>query len=241
MSIVLNSGVYLIRCIPIDVFYVGSTKNFSRRWYKEHLLELRKGVHDNARLQADWNTYGETAFSFEPFIRCAPTRKNLRKFEQMVLDSFWGPRCYNETPVACVPPVIRWRTPEWNANVAASLTGIPLSEEHKTALRGGWEKRKAKGLLRSRESYEAQGVKTKGRKQSSEWIAKRVEKLKGRTLSETHKQRISKTLEGRSASEGTARNLRIIAAARSSRLTAWLGRKGAAKRWGKEFNEPRPD
>jgi group I intron endonuclease len=239
MSTLVNSGVYLIRCIPTDLFYVGSTKNFTRRWYKEHLPELKRGIHDNAKLQTDWNAYGESAFTFEPFIRCSPTRKELRKFEQMVLDSFWG-HCYNENPIACVPPIIRWRTPEWNANVAAALTGIPLSEEHKASLRAGWVERKKRGLLRSRESYQTQGVKTKGRKQSPEWVAKRTAKLRGRTLPESQKQQISKTLKGKPASEGTAKNLRKMAAERTPEYTAWLGRKGAAKRWGRPFTEPAP-
>lgn len=129
----------------------------------------------------------------------------------------------------------------WKARRILVQTGVPLSEEHRTSLRAAWVKRKEKGLLRSRKSYEAQGVKTKGRKQTQEWVSKRAIKLKGRTLSENQKRQISKTLQGRPASVGTAQNLRKIAAGRSQELTAWLGRKGAAKRWDKEFSEPRPD
>lgn len=234
-----NSGVYLIHCTVNDMFYIGSTKSFTRRWYKEHLPELRRGKHINAKLQADWNLHGEAAFVFKPFIHCAPQKLELQKYEQMTLDNFWG-HCYNENPFACVPPVIRWRTPEWNANVSAALTGIPLSEEHKASLRAGWEERKRKGLLRTAESYRLQGEKMKGRKQSAAWVEKRTAKLRGKALSEEQKQKISDTLKGRPASPGTATNLRQQAASRSPEYTAWLGRKGAAKKWGKPFVEPPP-
>jgi group I intron endonuclease len=86
----------------------------------------------------------------------------------------------------------------------------------------------------------AMSLTRKGRKQNPEWVAKRLAWHKDQPISEEQKNHISATLEGRPASPGTARNLRKIAASRTPEYTAWLGRKGAASRWGHEFNEPKP-
>src|SRR5208337_1577288 len=127
-----------------------------------------------------------------------------------------------------------------NANVASALKGKPLSEEHKSALRDGWVKRKQKGLLRSKASYKTMGQKVRGRKQSPEWIARRTASLTGRTLSSKQREKISQSLRGRPAAKGTAENLRRMAASLTAEYRTWLGKKGAAKRWNKEFNEPKP-
>jgi group I intron endonuclease len=80
----------------------------------------------------------------------------------------------------------------------------------------------------------------RGRKQTSEWVSRRVSSFKGMELSAEHKEKISVALRGR-VSEGTARSLRAIAATRNPDYTAWLGRKGAASRWGVPFHDPKPD
>jgi hypothetical protein len=128
----------------------------------------------------------------------------------------------------------------WKAKAILAQTGIPLPEKHKASLRVGWEKRKEKGLLRTKESYAEQGKKTKGRKQTAAWIEKRTAKLRGRSLPQSQKDQIRKTLEGRPASPGTATNLRAISASLTPEYRSWMGRKGAAKKWGRLFTEPSP-
>ena len=81
----------------------------------------------------------------------------------------------------------------------------------------------------------------KGKKQSAEWVTKRTMGLKGRTMSQFQKDKISATLKGRPASRGTAANLRKIAAGLTPEYIRWLGKRGAASRWGKGFLEPRPE
>jgi len=114
------------------------------------------------------------------------------------------------------------------------------SEERRAALRAGWEKRRANGRLRSKESYKVQGEKTRGRKQSREWVLKRAAKLRGRALSKEHKKKLAEALAGKPAPEGTAKNLRRIAASLTPEYRGWLGRKGAAKRWNIKFTDPEP-
>lgn len=123
---------------------------------------------------------------------------------------------------------------------AKGLAGKSLSEEHKLALRKGWITRKNKGLIRSKESYILQGEKSKGRTQSKEWIENRAAKLRGRPLSESHKGKLSLSLKGKPASENTAKNLKSMSARMTSEYRGWLGRRGAATRWGLEFTEIPP-
>lgn len=59
-----NIGIYKITNTINNHFYIGSTKQgFKRRWHN-HLLCLRKGIHNNPHLQNSYNKYGENAFVF---------------------------------------------------------------------------------------------------------------------------------------------------------------------------------
>jgi len=60
---VADSGIYTINNLKSGKVYIGSTKNFEKRW-GEHINELRKGNHVNPHLQHAWNKYGESAFEF---------------------------------------------------------------------------------------------------------------------------------------------------------------------------------
>lgn len=58
-------GVYLIRCIPTDRIYIGSTKQSFRARFSNHNKFLSQGTLGNKKLQADFNIYGESNFEFE--------------------------------------------------------------------------------------------------------------------------------------------------------------------------------
>lgn len=74
MPPLLDTGVYIIRCLKNKKVYVGSAaKSLKRRiWW--HQGRLRTGVHYNAHLQRAWDKYGEEAFEFEVVERCHPDR-----------------------------------------------------------------------------------------------------------------------------------------------------------------------
>jgi group I intron endonuclease len=57
------SGIYLIKCIPLNKHYVGSSNNVQRR-LQTHKRELAAGSHNNRLLQRDYDKYGENSFSF---------------------------------------------------------------------------------------------------------------------------------------------------------------------------------
>lgn len=66
-------------------------------------MQLKAGLHVSKSLQADWNEFGETAFSFEIIEEIEP-RENLElKKELEALEDLWleqeapfGDRGYNE-------------------------------------------------------------------------------------------------------------------------------------------------
>ena len=67
-----KQGVYAIRNMANGKMYIGSTINpFYKRW-QCHKKRLKKGVHHSAHLQASWNKYGESNFSFEIVEITAP-------------------------------------------------------------------------------------------------------------------------------------------------------------------------
>ena len=53
-----------------------------------HQLELRRGMHRNSQLQADWNQYGETAFSFDVLATLKPEEYLPEYYPTAVNDLF---------------------------------------------------------------------------------------------------------------------------------------------------------
>jgi GIY-YIG catalytic domain len=57
------SGIYQIQNSHTGRVYIGQSRNIEARW-NSHRDTLRKGKHINDALQADWEAYGEGAFTF---------------------------------------------------------------------------------------------------------------------------------------------------------------------------------
>lgn len=57
------SGVYMLQCCVTDKMYVGCTRDLRARLYA-HVTTLRRGAHNNIKLQRAWSKYGEAAFLF---------------------------------------------------------------------------------------------------------------------------------------------------------------------------------
>jgi group I intron endonuclease len=79
-------GVYLIRCMASGEFYVGSSKNVGQRWH-QHRHELRRGVHDNTRLQAAYDQHGPDSFRYNILQWCKPDQ--LTEVEDLWLGELW--------------------------------------------------------------------------------------------------------------------------------------------------------
>lgn len=95
-----ESGVYEIRNDVTGKVYIGSAKRFNFRW-NTHRSFLRKGNHHSRHLQAAWNKYGESAFSFNKLVVCSVA--NLITYEQIIIDGYKAANRefgYNARPTA---------------------------------------------------------------------------------------------------------------------------------------------
>lgn len=66
----MTTGIYIIESkVHPDRSYVGSACNFNSR-RNRHLGDLRKDIHNNVKLQAHYNKYGEADLMFSIIVRC---------------------------------------------------------------------------------------------------------------------------------------------------------------------------
>lgn len=78
-------GVYLLRCIPENRIYIGSTKQSFRARFSNHYKFLSTNSLENKKLQEDYNKYGEENFEFE--ILGVYDENLTVKYEQIFINS----------------------------------------------------------------------------------------------------------------------------------------------------------
>lgn len=161
-----QQGIYKILNTETDHFYIGSAVDLGRRKTR-HFSELRNQKHNNPRLQAAWNKYGEEKFVFL-VLELVANRADLYLAEDRWLSGHPGASyCYN-IGMAAISPMLGMcgeKSPTWGYRHT-------LDAKAKIAAAG------------------------KGRKASAETLAKRSAKLKGRIISQEQREQISKTLSG---------------------------------------------
>lgn len=126
-------GIYQIRNILNNHFYIGSAENILRR-KKQHIYSLENNKHCNSHLQYAYNLYGEKAFVFEVIKLCK--KDILLDIEQTYLNKYFDNSkvCYNENPFASKPSCFKgelnhnYGKPSWNK-------GLKMSEATKQKLR----------------------------------------------------------------------------------------------------------
>lgn len=79
------SGVYEIVHLPTGRRYIGSAVNYTNR-RKFHLMQLRRGIHHNIRLQNAWQKYGKDQFQFNLLLICQ--REMVLFYEQLLIDGY---------------------------------------------------------------------------------------------------------------------------------------------------------
>lgn len=83
-QVIMKSGVYQIISTLSGKIYIGSAVRLEKR-KNEHFNNLRKGIHENPRLQNHFNKYGESDLSFVVIEYCI--RDICLAREQAYLDS----------------------------------------------------------------------------------------------------------------------------------------------------------
>ena len=95
----LKSGVYKITNKINGRIYIGSAKEFRRR-YNQHRIGLIKKKHKNKFLQADFDKCGEDAFVFEVIEVVEGPQENRLLVEQSYIKKYYDDQdqCYNLSP-----------------------------------------------------------------------------------------------------------------------------------------------
>lgn len=65
----IKSGIYFIKCLSTDKYYIGQTNNIDKRLCG-HRSDLKCGRHHNILLQRAYDKYGKDAFEFGVLKRC---------------------------------------------------------------------------------------------------------------------------------------------------------------------------
>lgn len=79
--------IYSIKNLENNRIYIGLTKNCKQRKYL-HFNQLKRCVHDNPRLQEDFNIYGKSVFTFNIVEECDSSKGKER--EDYWIDYFGG-------------------------------------------------------------------------------------------------------------------------------------------------------
>lgn len=136
------SGVYVIKCRPTTLIYVGSSINIRERW-KQHVSSLNKGTHENIYLQSDWNKYGKECFEFSVLELC--DKKSMTKCEQHYIDLF---KCfernkgYNICSVAYTAPMTKESRKRQSESLKRNTEFIKKSREFMKNLHANSESHK---------------------------------------------------------------------------------------------------
>lgn len=137
-----DPGIYVISNKVTGKVYVGQARNPRRRW-ATHLCDLRKGSHDNSKLQRAFTKYGEDAFIFTVIEVC--TEDQLDSREQFFIDSFeaLGQMGYNLSPKAGSTKGFRM-SPEQKEKLSRIKKELGCTATMLTALQNNAAKRKGK-------------------------------------------------------------------------------------------------
>lgn len=79
-----QSGIYMIKNLINNKFYIGSAINFKRRWYN-HIRNANLKIHHSKSFENAWHKYGEDNFEFI-ILEYVEITENLLNREQFYLD-----------------------------------------------------------------------------------------------------------------------------------------------------------
>ena len=101
----MKGYIYQIKNEITEQSYIGQTIDINRR-KRTHFTTLRRGAHDNPKLQASWNKYGEDNFSFRYWEFDIKNAGELNQLECEYMDRFDAlDKGFNLVPGGGKPPL----------------------------------------------------------------------------------------------------------------------------------------
>jgi len=96
-------AVYQILCKTNGKVYIGQSSGYVSRW-TQHRSKLKRGIHDNACLREDYNTYGLEAFEFSVIQEYPPDTPSRVLLEQEGIEILRYARMDKELYNMQIPP-----------------------------------------------------------------------------------------------------------------------------------------
>ena len=147
-------GIYRISIGP-RTFYWGQAQDLCKR-ASNHLSALRRGDHDNPRLQRSFDKHGESAYTFEVSLLCPVGDLDMQ--EQFALDIWHGtPGCANAAKVAEASQRGLKRSAETRAKIGAARLGCKHSDEARAKMSADRRGRKLSAETRAKMSAARKG------------------------------------------------------------------------------------
>ena len=196
-------GVYKIVNLKNGKVYVGSAKNFKKRWH-EHLSALCRGKHTK-HIQNAFIKYGQKFFIF--LIQEQVEDKNQRVHrEQYWIDfykSYLPENGYNSRPKAESNLGMK-HSKETKQKISQANKGRKVSEETRRKIGDAGKGRKV-----SKETKQKMSLVKIGKRHSLQSRNQMSNSHKGKILSEEHKIRIGNSQRGKIVGIETRKNLSI--------------------------------
>lgn len=171
-----KSGIYQIRNKNNGRIYIGSAKEFKRR-FRGHHNSLVKRKHKNRHLQEDFIIFGTESFVFEVL---EVVEENRLDVEQQYLNMFFDNQknCYNIQPMTN-KILLSHHSVETKEKISKAVKGRKLSEETKEKISIG-----NKGKPKSEQHKQAMSKARTGLKMtlSEELIQRKRKQMLGNTF-----------------------------------------------------------
>lgn len=215
----LNCGIYRIRNVLDNNFYIGQSFDFKKRKIL-HFNDLSRNKHSNRHLQFAFNKYGKNNFVFEILLYCEESE--LTYYEQKYVDilcpqynicklcvnSRKGVKSSEETK----KKISANAKNQWGEN--NNRYGKRYTEEEKKQFSGknsfNYGKKvteEQKRMISEKNSGEKNGMY--GKKHTEEARKKMSENRNKKEMSQETRRKISEKLTGRKASEESREKMRI--------------------------------
>lgn len=203
-------GIYKIRNVVNQKFYVGSSNDVKDR-FRKHRTLLRKNRHHCKHLQAAWNKYGEECFKFEVVDVIAEEAALFAAEDAWLREWVGKEQCYNsgrsaDAPMRGMPKEL---TPNWGKAVSPELRA-QISETLKATYAANPENHPRLGKKHTEETKEIIRSKRTANP-TNYWAGKERSAATRAKIGNT--QRGVKKPEGRTVSEEGMAKIRAAAAA----------------------------